>query len=253
MPRPAGRDVRDGGTETLIDSMRPLLGHADGVIECSGFAAVHASGCGTNRKWGHFQIEIIDLALAQLVRLCRRKLLCTLAWSTPSATCDWEKPRTMGLFRRKVPIHYVPVHPDNIAKKDWIILLEAGTIVGPSAEKLRVALATMEKKIVTKYNIFLRPEHFLVLDGYDPRIHALYYCPQLYKYDADKALVPLEGEEIGKLVAKAVQNGVVEKQPWYTPSEMLPRKPIVDGSMDINFDSVVVDAPIGRSSPETTP
>lgn len=100
----------------------------------------------------------------------------------------------MGLFRRKVPIHYIPVHPDNIAKKDWIILLEAGTIVGPSAEKLRVALATMEKKIVTKYNIFLRPEHFLVLEGYDPRIHALYYCPQLYKYGADKKLVPLEGK-----------------------------------------------------------
>src|SRR5262245_35275173 len=65
--------------------------------------------------------------------------------------------RTMGLFRRKVPIHYIPVHPDNITKKDWIILLEAGTIVGPSAEKLRVALATSEKKIVTKYNIFLNP------------------------------------------------------------------------------------------------
>jgi hypothetical protein len=156
----------------------------------------------------------------------------------------------MGLFRRKVPIHYIPVHPDNIAKKDWIILLEAGTIVGPSAEKLRVALATLEKKIVRKYNIFLRPEHFLVLEGYDPRIHALYYCPQLYKYDADKNLVPLEGEEIGKLVARAVQNGVVEQQPWYAPSEMLSRKPIVDGKMDIDFDSVIVDARSGQSSAE---
>ena len=68
----------------------------------------------------------------------------------------------MSIFRRKVPIHYIPVHPDNIKKKDWIILLEAGTIVGTSAEKLRVALATLEKKIVTKYNIFLRPKHFLV-------------------------------------------------------------------------------------------
>ncbi len=156
----------------------------------------------------------------------------------------------MGLFRRNVPIHYIPVHPDNIAKKDWIILLEAGTIVGPSAEKLRVALATLEKKIVKKYNIFLRP---LVLDGYDPRIHALYYCPQLYRYNTDKTLVPLEGEEIGKLVAQAVQNGVVEKQPWYAPSEMLSRKPIVDGNMNIDFDSVVVDTPPGRSSAETTP
>ena len=59
----------------------------------------------------------------------------------------------MGIFRRKVPIHYIPVHQDNIKNKDWIILLEAGTIVGPSAEKLRVALATLEKKIATKYNI----------------------------------------------------------------------------------------------------
>jgi hypothetical protein len=156
--------------------------------------------------------------------------------------------RTMGLFRRKVPIHYIPVHPDNIAKKDWIILLEAGTIVGPSAEKLRVALATKEKKIVRKYNIFLKAEHFLVLEGYDPRIHALYYCPQLYKYDGDRALVPLEGEEIGKLVAQAVQNGVVEKQPWYTPSEMLPRAPIVTGNMDIDFDRMVVDASPGPAA-----
>ena len=153
----------------------------------------------------------------------------------------------MGIFRRKVPIHYIPVHQDNIKKKDWIILLEAGTIVGPSAEKLRVALATLEKKIATKYNIFLRRKHFLVLEGYDPRIHALYYCPQLYKYDGEKRLVPLEGEEIGRLVAKAVQNGVVEKRPWYPPSEMLPRKPVVDGKMDIDFDSMVLDAPISKA------
>ena len=153
----------------------------------------------------------------------------------------------MGIFRRKVPIHYIPVHQDNIKNRDWIILLEAGTIVGPSAEKLRVALATLEKKIATKYNIFLRRKHFLVLEGYDPRIHALYYCPQLYKYDGEKRLVPLEGEEIGRLVAKAVQNGVVEKRPWYPPSEMLPRKPVVDGKMDIDFDSMVVDAPVSKA------
>jgi hypothetical protein len=154
----------------------------------------------------------------------------------------------MGLFRRKVPIHYIPVHPDNIVKKDWIILLEAGTVVGPSAEKLRVALATKERKIVKKYNIFLSSKHFLVLEGYDPRIQALYYCPQLYKYDGDKALVPLEGEEIGKLVAQAVENGVVEKQPWYPPSEMLPGKPVVDRNMNIDFDTAVADAPKRRSS-----
>jgi len=76
----------------------------------------------------------------------------------------------------------------------------------------------------------------------------LYYCPQLYKYDGEKRLVPLEGEEIGRLVAKAVQNGVVEKRPWYPPSEMLPRKPVVDGKMDIDFDSMVLDAPVSKSA-----
>lgn len=177
--------------------------------------------------------------------LYRCKLLYTF---TGLSNRRLKRVRTMGLFRRKVPLHYIPVHPDNIAKKDWIILLEAGTIVGPSAEKLRVALATKEKKIVRKYNIFLRPEHFLVLDGYDPRIHALYYCPQLYRYDGDKALIPLEGEEIGKLVAQAVQNGVVEKQPWYPPSEMLTRQPVVTGSMNIDFDRVVVDGPAATSA-----
>ena len=177
--------------------------------------------------------------------LYRRTLLYTLCGTVQSAI---KRIRTMGLFRRKVPLHYIPVHPDNIAKKDWIILLEAGTIVGPTAEKLRVALATKEKRIVKKYNIFLRPEHFLVLDCYDPRIHALYYCPQLYRYDGDKTLVPLEGEEIGKLVAQAVQNGVVEKQPWYAPSEMLTRQPVVAGNMNIDFDRVVVDAPTGSSA-----
>src|SRR6516162_1282867 len=102
----------------------------------------------------------------------------------------------MGIFRRKVPIHYIPVHQDNIKNKDWIILLEAGTIVGPSAEKLRVALATLEKKIATKYNIFLRPKHFLVLEGYDPRIHTLYFCPQLYAYDSDNKLVRSEERRV---------------------------------------------------------
>jgi hypothetical protein len=56
----------------------------------------------------------------------------------------------MGILRRKVPSHYIPIHPDNIAKRDWIILLEAGTIIETASRKLRVALATTEKKIVRK-------------------------------------------------------------------------------------------------------
>jgi len=51
----------------------------------------------------------------------------------------------MGILRRKVPSHYIPINPDNAAKKDWVILLEAGTIVGSAPQKLRVALATTEK------------------------------------------------------------------------------------------------------------
>jgi hypothetical protein len=121
--------------------------------------------------------------------------------------------------------------------------LEAGTIVGQSREKLRVALATQERRIVKKYNLLLRVKHYVVIGGYDPRIHALYFCPQLYKFDADNRLVPLEGEEIGKLVVQAVQGGVREKQPWYEPSEKLSAEPIINASMPEEFDTVVVDGP----------
>jgi hypothetical protein len=157
----------------------------------------------------------------------------------------------MGIFRRKVPSHYVPIHADNIAKNDWIIILEAGTIVGPSTDRLRVAKATLERRIVRKYNIFLRSRAYLVLEGYDPRIHALYFCPQLYKFDSNNQLVALEGEEIGKLVAQAVQGGVVEKQPWYEPSEKLPKGPIVATAAPRDFDTVVVSGPTARDASAT--
>jgi hypothetical protein len=149
----------------------------------------------------------------------------------------------MGIINRKVPRHFIPIHPDNITAKDWIVLLEAGTIIGRSAEKLRVAMATLERKIVTKYNIFLRKKHFLVLECYDPRIHVLYFCPQLYKLDSDNKLVALNGDEIGSLLAQSVRDGVVEKEPWYGPSETLPEKPVIATTMKPNFDSLVVDEP----------
>ena len=59
----------------------------------------------------------------------------------------------MGVFRRKVPIHYIPVHSDNVSTKDWVILLEAGTIVGPSGEKLRVAQEDNHSPDLTHYRI----------------------------------------------------------------------------------------------------
>ena len=74
----------------------------------------------------------------------------------------------------------------------------------------------------------------------------LFFFPQLYELDADERLVALEGDEIGKLLARAVQDGVVEKQPWYEPSEKLPSKPITTTTMQTDFDTVVVDGTTTR-------
>jgi hypothetical protein len=154
----------------------------------------------------------------------------------------------MGLFRRKVPTHLIRVHPDNLKSKDWLILLEAGTIIGPSPERLRVARTTLERKIIKKYNIFFRAEHFLDVEGYDPRIHAVFFCPQLYKYDPDKRLVPLQGDEIGRLIAHTLESSIAERKPWYEPSEKLPARPVIDAPMDTEFESLVVDLPSARNN-----
>jgi hypothetical protein len=147
----------------------------------------------------------------------------------------------MGLLNRKVPRHYVQIHPDNVSSKDWIVLLEAGTVVGRSGEKLRVAMATSERKIVTKYDVLLRKKYFLVVEDYDPRIHALYFCPQLYKLDSDSKPVALSGEEIGKLLAQSVRDSVIQKQPWYEPTAALPSEPVIAATEVPNFDTLVVE------------
>ena len=157
----------------------------------------------------------------------------------------------MGPFRWNVSSQLIRIHPDNATSKDWVILLEAGTIVGPSPERLRVARSTLERKIVKKYSAWLQPEHFLVVDGYDPRIHAVYFCPQLYKYDSEKKLVPLQGEEIGRLIANALEGGITERRPWYEPAEKLPDEPIISTLLQKDFDTLVVDLPnrkpVGKS------
>ena len=137
--------------------------------------------------------------------------------------------------------HLIPVNPQNATSNDWVILLEAGTIIGPSPERLRVARSTLERKIVKKYDFMLRAEHYLVLEGHDPRIHAVFFCPQLYKYDSEKKLVPLQGDEIGKLIAHSVEGGITERRPWYNPSEKLPDRPIIDAPMNTEFDTLVAD------------
>jgi hypothetical protein len=147
----------------------------------------------------------------------------------------------MALFR-KTPSHLVPIHGDNIANNDWIVLLEANTIVGPANGRLRVAKTTRERKIVKRFRSFRR-QPFLVVEGYDPRIHTLYFCPQLYKHDDDGGLVLLDGEEIGSLVAKALERSAKSRLPWYEPTDKLPPDPIIHGEMVEEFDTVVVDKP----------
>jgi hypothetical protein len=149
----------------------------------------------------------------------------------------------MSIFDRKLQNHFIRINPNNATNKDWLILLEAGTIVGPSPGKLRVARSTQERKVVKKYNMRLQAEYYVDLEGYDPRIHAVYFCPQLYKYDSEKKLVPLYGEEIGKLIAQALESGIKERSPWYVPSDDLPTEPAVNGSIEREFDTLVVDMP----------
>jgi hypothetical protein len=153
----------------------------------------------------------------------------------------------MRLSQRKAPNHLIPVNPDNAASTDWVILLEAGTIVGPSPVKLRVARATLDKKIVKKLDFLLRVKRFLDVEGYDPRIHAVYFCPQLYKFGPDEQLVPLEGEEIGRLIGQALASGVKVRRPWYEPWEKLPDQPIINVPKD-EFDTLVVDMPAARNT-----
>jgi hypothetical protein len=153
----------------------------------------------------------------------------------------------MRLSRREGSNQLIRVNPDNTTNSDWVILLEAGTIVGPSPVRLRVARATQDKKIVKKYDYLLRAGHFLDVEGYDPRIHVVYFCPQLYKYDPDKNLVPLQGEEIGSLIAQALASGVKARRPWYEPWEKLPDQPIINAPKD-EFDTLVVEMPAAHST-----
>jgi hypothetical protein len=151
----------------------------------------------------------------------------------------------MGIFGKQRGT-LVPIHEDNAHTKDWLVLLEAATIVGQERDKLRVALTAQDRKLVTRRRLFRKLEHFLVLDGYDPRIHALYFCPQLYKNE-DGSLVPLTGPEIGQLMAQALEGGAIEKSPWYEPADGVQKDPVIKTAPGMEFDSLVVDAP----SPKT--
>ncbi|WP_426612903.1 hypothetical protein [Bradyrhizobium sp. McL0616] len=97
-----------------------------------------------------------------------------------------------------------------------------------------------------KRRLFRKSEHFLVIEGYDPRIHALYFCPQLYKNE-NGSLVPLDGPEIGQLMAQALEGGAIEKPPWYEPADSTPKDPVINAAPSMELDSLVVDAPSPRA------
>lgn len=153
----------------------------------------------------------------------------------------------MGFFRKKTSNDLVPIHPDNISSNDWVILLEVGTIIGPSPQRIRVARWMQERKIVKKYNMFLRAKYFIVVEGFNPRIHALYFCPQLFRHDSG-TLVPLEGEEIGELTARTVEASAAERRPWYEPMERLPQQPLINSAVLGEFDTLLVEMPPKRES-----
>ncbi|MGY3529281.1 hypothetical protein [Bradyrhizobium sp. USDA 4452] len=60
----------------------------------------------------------------------------------------------MSIFGRQQGT-LVSIHEDNANTKDWLILLEAATIVGHEREKLRVALTTQDRQLVKKRRLFL--------------------------------------------------------------------------------------------------
>ena len=45
--------------------------------------------------------------------------------------------------------------------------------------------------------------------------------------------MPLEGDEIGELIARSVEAGAVERCPWYDPMERLPQEPLFDSAMEM--------------------
>jgi len=151
----------------------------------------------------------------------------------------------MSIFSRgkKVPNHYIPIDSNNINTKDWLILLEAGTIVGPSQSRLRVARSTQDRKVVRHWSLFGETKYYLDVEDYDPRVHAVYFCPQLYKMDNEKKLAPLHGDEIGALIARVLEKGVKERRPWYHPSEGLPGEAVINIATLEEFDTLVVDVP----------
>jgi hypothetical protein len=155
----------------------------------------------------------------------------------------------MGILRQRNPYRLVPIHPSNAFNKDWAVLLEATTIVGPRANKFRVSSATQEKNVVQRLawsrgETFLAGSHrrtFMVIEDYNPRIHVLLFCPQLYQCDQTGRLSPLNGEEIGRFIAQALAQKAPQRHPWYNPLHAVPTEPVFNEPMPGDYDTLVVE------------
>src|ERR1043165_1425214 len=143
------------------------------------------------------------------------------------------------------PRHMIPINSEKAASKDWIILLEANTIVGCSSERFRVARATQERRIVRRLQGF-RVQLFLVIPEYDPRIHVLFFCPQLYRHEHDGRLVPMRGDEIGEYLARTLEDKAAIRRPWYKPTDSLPERPLIAETLLDEFDTLVIAPPASR-------
>ena len=78
--------------------------------------------------------------------------------------------------------------------------------------------------------------------------HETEQLPELFRHDSGK-LVPLEGEDIGRLIARAVEASATERRPWYEPTEKLPQEPLINSAMLREFDTLVVEMPARESLP----
>ena len=139
--------------------------------------------------------------------------------------------------------------PHNANSKDWVILLEASTIVGPSPDRLRIARATLERRVVKKYNIFLRARHFLVVDGYNPRHSCAVFLPAALPLRLrQEARARCRAKRSARCIAQSLEGGVAERRPWYQPADKFPNDPVISGPMQSEFDTVVVEMSSARSA-----
>lgn len=155
----------------------------------------------------------------------------------------------MGLFHKRDRRDLLPVHPENVRNRDWVILLEANTIVDGSGWRLRVARTTQAREVVRSFWPF-GPRFHLFVEGYNPRIHFAVFCPQLYRHDGIGRLVPLRGAEIGQFIARALNDKANPRHPWYALSHGLPDQPIINETLLGEYDTLLAEPTlVPRSSP----